>query len=68
MTCTFMKRQVWSHIGVYGSGTKDVAAAFPEFDVIIGGHDHKSIESEYEGGVLLLEPISYARELATIDL
>ena len=54
--------------GVYGSGTRDIAAAFPEFDVIIGGHDHKSIESENEGNVLLLEPISYARELATIDL
>ncbi|MBR6088795.1 MAG: 5'-nucleotidase C-terminal domain-containing protein [Anaerolineaceae bacterium] len=54
--------------GVYGSSVTDIAAAFPEFDVIIGGHDHQSVESESEGDVLLLEPFCYARELAIIDL
>jgi 2',3'-cyclic-nucleotide 2'-phosphodiesterase/3'-nucleotidase len=53
---------------VYGSSIREIAAAFPEFDVIIGGHEHKSVESEREGEVLLLEPYCYARELAVIDL
>ena len=54
--------------GVYGSGLRDIAAEFPEFDIIIGGHDHNPIECEKEGNVLLCQPSAYARNIAVADL
>lgn len=53
---------------VPGSGTKDLAEAFPEFDVIISGHAHKPVESETVNGVLLCEPYCYARSLSVLNL
>lgn len=53
---------------VYGSGTKDIAEAFPDFDVIISGHAHVAVESERVNGVLLCEPNCYARNLSVIAL
>lgn len=53
---------------VPGSGTKDLAEAFPEFDVIISGHAHAAVESEMLGDVLLCEPNYNARSLSALDL
>ncbi|MBQ0145513.1 MAG: amidohydrolase [Lachnospiraceae bacterium] len=54
--------------GIYGTGIRDIAAEFPEFDLIIGGHDHNPIECEREGDVLLCQPSAYARNIAIADL
>jgi len=53
---------------VYGSGTSDIAQAFPDIDVIISGHAHLNIPSETVNGVLLCEPYYYGRSLSVIDL
>lgn len=53
---------------VEGTGNKDLAEAFPEFDVIISGHAHLAVESETVNGVLLCEPYYYARNLSVVDL
>jgi len=53
---------------VYGSSTVDLAKAYPELDVIISGHAHKSVPSETVNGVLLCEPYYYGRSLSVVDL
>lgn len=53
---------------VYGSGLRDIARAFPEFDLIIGGHAHKKVACEYEGGVLLCSPSFNAMDMSVISL
>lgn len=53
---------------VYGTSITDIADEFPEFDVIIGGHAHKEVESQYQGDVLLCEPYYYGRVLSVVDL
>jgi len=54
--------------GVYGSGLRDIARAFPDFDVLIGGHAHKKVACEYEGDVLMCSPSVDARDLSVISL
>ena len=41
--------------GVYGSGVTDLANACPEFDVIVGGHGHRSIPNMMINNVLVVE-------------
>lgn len=53
---------------VPGSGTKDLAEAFPDFDIIISGHAHAAVESETVNGVLLCEPNYNARSLSALHL
>ena len=53
---------------VKGSSITDIAEAFPEFAVIIGGHAHVNVESKTVNGVLLTEPYYYARVLGVVDL
>lgn len=54
--------------GIYGTGIRDIAANFPELDVIIGGHAHEKVECEYENGVLLCEPGVYAQAISDVEL
>lgn len=51
-----------------GTSTVDIANAYPDFDVIISGHAHASVESETANNVLLCEPYYNARSLSVIDL
>jgi len=53
---------------VYGSGLRDIARAFPEFDVLIGGHAHKTVAEAYEGPVLLCSPSFNAKDFSVIRL
>jgi len=53
---------------VYGSGLRDIARAFPEFDLLIGGHAHKKVACEYEGPVLMCSPSVNAKDMSVIDL
>jgi 2',3'-cyclic-nucleotide 2'-phosphodiesterase/3'-nucleotidase len=53
---------------VKGTATTEIAKAFPDFDVIISGHAHKSVTSETVNGVLLCEPYYYGRSLSVVDL
>ncbi|MBO7702808.1 MAG: 5'-nucleotidase C-terminal domain-containing protein [Solobacterium sp.] len=46
----------------------DMAKAFPEFDVIIGGHEHKIVEEHLENGILIVENADQAASLNLITL
>lgn len=63
-----MHEGLYQENGVYGTSITDIADEFPEFDVIIGGHAHKEVESQYQGDVLLCEPYYYGRVLSVVDL
>ncbi|MCH4888489.1 LysM peptidoglycan-binding domain-containing protein [Acidaminobacter sp. JC074] len=48
-------------------GIEDIAAAYPQFDVIFGGHAHSKYQNEVNG-VKLIEPGKYGWALAKADL
>ncbi len=58
-----------SHMGMkneYGrpnSGLADYTAAFPQFDLIVGAHEHNGISGQELNGVLVVENRSYARTM-----
>jgi 5'-nucleotidase len=58
---------VLSHLGLIDDRT--LAQAFPEIDLIIGGHTHQLLpEGEWVNGVLIAQAGEYARFLGRVDL
>ena len=54
--------------GVYGSGVTDLANACPEFDVIVGGHGHRSIPNMMINNVLVVENKNAGATLSEIHV
>jgi len=54
--------------GVENSGTRSLAEACPEFDLIISAHDHELIEGEYLGSVLTIENKNQAQTMSEIHI
>lgn len=56
-----------NHLGLRED--REVAAAVPEVDVIIGGHSHSLLpDGEFVGGVLIAQAGQYAQYLGRVDL
>ncbi len=59
------------HLGPDGDhgfeGVEEIAAAYPEFDVIFAGHAHSKYTNEING-VKIIEPGKYGWALATADI
>jgi len=53
---------------VEGSGVKEIAKAFPEFDAIIAGHAHANISKEVVNDVLIMEPYKYGQAIGFVNL
>lgn len=53
---------------VEGSGVKEIAKAFPEFDAIIAGHAHANISKEVINDVLIMEPYKYGQAIGFVNL
>ena len=51
-----------------GTSTRELAEAYPEFDVIIGGHEHAALAQELVNGVLITQPKNDAANAAVVDL
>ena len=56
-----MHRDTENEYGVYGSGVTNLANACPEFDVIVGGHGHRSIPNMMINNVDV-----YKRQVVTV--
>ncbi len=52
---------------VKGSGAEDIAAAFPQIDVILAAHGHEQ-RNEEKNGVLIIENKSQGQTLADVDI
>ena len=50
------------------SGVRDLAEECPEFDLIVGAHQHKLVEGEEINGVLVVENKYHAQTMAVVDL
>ena len=53
---------------MYGSGVTDLANACPEFDVIVGGHGHRSIPNMMINNVLVVENKNAGATLSEIHV
>ncbi|NCD07364.1 MAG: bifunctional metallophosphatase/5'-nucleotidase [Spirochaetia bacterium] len=53
---------------IEGSGVKEIAKAFPEFDAIIAGHAHANISKEVVNDVLIMEPYKYGQAIGFVNL
>ena len=63
-----MHMDVDNEYGVYGSGVTDLANACPEFDVIVGGHGHRSIPNMMINNVLVVENKNAGATLSEIHV
>lgn len=54
--------------GVSGSSVQEICEEFPQFDVVISSHEHKSVPGIRYNGVLVVQNQNMARTMSIIDL
>ncbi len=57
-----------SQFGVPGSGARELAEKFPQFDVILAAHGHRLVEGELIGTTLVVENLSQGKSMAHVQI
>ena len=54
--------------GIEGTGMESILKAYPQFDAVICGHFHQTVDNELVEGVPITEPGMWASHLSRVDL
>ena len=57
-----------SEFDMPGTGAREIAEAFPQFDVILAAHGHRLIEGEIVGNTLIVENRAQGQTMSNIEL
>lgn len=57
-----------SEFDMPGTGAREIAEAFPQFDVILAAHGHRLIEGEMVGNTLIVENRAQGQTMSNIEL